>query len=152
MVNYNLPPLLATKNFFIALTLFILGEKAPSGENIDTFLAPVVRDLKRLWEGVHYVDMSLPAGAQAFTLRAILLWVVHELPAYGLISGQQVKGYRGCPICTSATCAEHSTILRKMVYMGGRRYLEVGHPWRKAKAAFNGEGENRVAPPRTIAE
>lgn len=38
LVNYNLPPWLASKNFFIMLTLLIPGPKQVSSEKIDVYL------------------------------------------------------------------------------------------------------------------
>jgi hypothetical protein len=40
---YNLPPWLLTKKFFLSLALLIPGPKSPTAENIDVFLAPIVR-------------------------------------------------------------------------------------------------------------
>ena len=39
---YNLPPWLLTKKFFISLAVLILGPSAPTADNIDIFLAPLV--------------------------------------------------------------------------------------------------------------
>ena len=52
LVMYNLPPWLVSKNFFIALSLLIPGDKAPSGEAFDIFMKPLVRDFLKLWSGV----------------------------------------------------------------------------------------------------
>jgi hypothetical protein len=124
------------------------GEKAPSGEAFDIFVAPLIRDLLLMWEGMNAVDMSKPEGLRTFVLRAILLFTVNDLPAYGLISGQQVKGYKGCPVCTGDTCAEHSAMLKKMVYLGHRRYLGMNHRFRRARVAFDGGQELRPPPRR----
>jgi hypothetical protein len=71
---------------------------------------------------------------------------------YDLILGQQLKGYCRYSLYTIDTCIEHSRVLRKMVYMGGRHYLEAGPLQRRARVAFDGDGENRAAPLRTTAE
>ena len=113
---YNLPPWLLTKKFFISLAALIPGPKSPTAENIDVFLAPVIRDLLKLWEGVPAVDMSRPVTERKFTLRGLLLWTVNDFPAYGLLSGQCVHGYKGCPLCGPETCAEHALLLGKMIY------------------------------------
>ena len=57
IVIYNLPPWLLTKKFFISMALLIPGPKSPTAENIDVFLAPIVRDLLRLWQGVQAINM-----------------------------------------------------------------------------------------------
>jgi hypothetical protein len=145
---YNLPPWLLTKKFFISLALLIPGPKSPTAENIDVYLAPIVRDMLQLWEGVPAINMSMPEGSRRFTLRAMLIWTVNDFPAYGLLSGQQVHGYKGCPLCGPETCAEHAQLLNKMIFLGARRYLDVDHRYRRAKGAFNNQEEWDGAPER----
>jgi hypothetical protein len=111
-----------------------------------------VRVLLKLWEGIPAVDLSKDEGEQNFILRSILLWIVNDFSAYGLISGQQVKGYCGCPICGEFTRAEHSANLRKMTYLGHRRRLAENHRFRRSRLAFNGEQEFQVAPQRPSGE
>jgi len=152
LVIYNLPPWLVTKKFFISLTVLIPGEKAPSGEAFDVFIGPLVRDLLLLWEGVPAVDTSVQGELRMFMLRCILLWTVNDFPAYGLISGQQTKGYRGCPVCVTETCAEHSRVLSKMVYLGSRRWLPQEHRFRRARIPFDGNMEVREPPIRPSGE
>ena len=147
LMIYNLPPWLVTKKFFISLTVLIPGDKSPTGQSFDVFIAPLVRDLLRLWEGVPALENAGGGRSRRFTLRAILLWTVNDFPAYALIGGQQSKGYKGCPICASKTCADHSRVLSKMVYLGNRRWLPLNHRFRRARAAFDGNAERR-GPPR----
>ena len=136
---YNLPPWLLTKKFFISLAVLIPGPKSPTSENIDVFMAPLVRDLLKLWEGVPAVDMSKSVGERSFTLRTLLMWTVNDFPTYGLLSGQQVHGYKGCPLCGPKTCAEHASLLQKMIFLGGRRYLPAAHRFRRERASFNNQ-------------
>lgn len=149
---YNLPPWLLTKKFFISMALLIPGPKSPTSENIDVWLAPIVRDLLRLWHGVPAINMAKPEGSRRFTLRAMLIWTVNDFPAYGLLAGQQVHGYKGCPLCGPETCAEHSPLLSKMIYLGGRRFLPGDHRFRRAKAAFNNHQEWSMGPDRPTGE
>jgi len=149
---YNLPPWLLTKKFFISLAVLIPGPKSPTAENIDVFLGPLVRDLQKLWTGVPAVDMSKPVQERKFTLRALLMWTVNDFPAYGLLSGQQVHGYKGCPLCGPETCAEHASLLGKMIYLGGRRYLHEAHRFRRERASFNREQEWQLPPQRPTGE
>ena len=74
------------------------------------------------------------------------MWLVHDLPAYGLLSRQQTKSYKGCPVCGSETYAEHSSFLRKMVYLDSRRFLHLQHRFRNARRAFNGKPERAPLP------
>ena len=117
---YNLLPWLLTKKFFISLAVLIPGPTGTTAANIDVFLAPVVRDLLELWRGVPVVNMSKPEGERQFTLRTILMWTVNDFPAYGLLSRQQVHGYKACSLCGPETCTEHAWLLHKMVYLGAK--------------------------------
>ena len=143
---YNLPPWLLTKIFFISLAVLIPGPNSPTADNIDVYLRPLVRDLLKLWAGIPAMNMCKPEGERRFTLRAMLIWTVNDFPALGLLSGQQVHGYKGCPLCGPETCAEHAVLLKKMIYLGGRRYLHADHRFRRARAAFNNHQEWRLSP------
>ena len=143
---YNLPGWLATKKFFLNLSLLIPRPRAPTFETFDVYyLKPLVMDLLRLWHGVPAINIARPVGEQAFTLRAILMWMVSEFPALGLVSGHTVKGYLACPVCGADTYAEYSRYLCKMIYLGGRRFLLANHIFRRCRAAFNGDVEHRAA-------
>ena len=63
---YNLPPWLCMKRKYIILSLFIPGPKQP-GNDIDVYLAPLIDDLKVLWnDGVSMYDAH---ASKDFTLR-----------------------------------------------------------------------------------
>ena len=148
-VLYNLPPYLVTKRFFICLTMIIPGPKSPSEDTIDVYLQPLVHELKKLWKGVPTVDMSEPSVPNRnFSMRGMLLWTIHDYPAYTLIAGQSGKGYAGCPICGEGTYAEHSKEANKTLFLGHRRWLNRNHRWRAARAAFNGQQNYDPPPPR----
>lgn len=127
LVIFNLPPWLALPKFFVSLTLLILGKKAPSVTTFNIFLTPLVGYLQTLWAGVLTWDASPDAGSHFFVLRAMLLMTINALLAYGLVSSQQMKGYRSCLLCVTKTNACHSSILGKMVYLRHRRYLCTDH-------------------------
>ena len=145
---YNFPAWLSTKKFFLNLSILIPGPKAPTSDTIDIYLKPLVRELLELWDGVPALNMSKPVGERRFTLRAMLLWTVHDFPALGLIAGQVVKGYVACPVCGAGTCAHYSQALKKMIYLGNRRFLPEGHRFRRARAAFDNNQEHATFPPR----
>ena len=145
---YNFPGWLASKNLFINLSLLIPGPKAPTSESMDVYLKPLVRDLLHLWHGVPAINMAKEVGTRLFTMKAILMWTVHDFPAYGLISGQTVKGYVACPVCGGGTCSEHSRVLNKMVYLGSRRFLPPDHRFRRMRSHFNNSVEELIFPRR----
>ncbi len=83
-----------------------------------------------MWKKVLALDLAeLDGGFGSFSFRAILIWSIHDLPTYGLFSGQVTKGYKGCPTCGPNTCARHSKLLGKTIYIGHRRWLQVDHPF-----------------------
>ena len=144
LVIYNLPPGLCMKRRFMLLSLVISGSKQP-GNDIDVYLAPLIDDLKLLWrDGVKARDGF---RGDDFILRAVLLWTINDLPAYGNLSGCSVKGYFGCPICQENTCSKRLKHSSKIIYDGHRRFLPLNHPYRRWKKAFNGEQELGVSSP-----
>ena len=149
MLNYNLPPWLVTKNFFLMLTLLIPGKESVTDKNVDVYLAPLMEELQELWEGTDCVDGSQShSGDKTFKLRGMLLWTVNDFPAYGLISGQVTKGYKACPVCGPNVVTRRSKALKKNVYLGHRRQLPMAHQWRRQRANFDGQPDMRPPPRR----
>ncbi|XP_073284694.1 uncharacterized protein [Primulina huaijiensis] len=143
MITYNLPPSLCMKRKFMMLTLLISGPKQP-GNDIDLYLAPLIDDLKFLWDiGVDTYDAY---RKEIFSLKAVLLWTINDFPAYGKMSGYIVKGYHACPICGEETCSTRLKHSRKIAYTGHKRFLPTSHPYRRQKKAFNGNQEFKLAP------
>ena len=146
MVIYNLPPWLCMKRKFMMLSLLISGPRQP-GNDIDVYLAPLLDDLKMLWDvGVECYDVH---QQEVFTLRAVLLWTINDFPAYGNLSGCVVKGYFACPICGEDTFSHRLKHGKKNSYTGHRRFLPCNHPFRKQKKAFNGK-QKFSSPPQPL--
>ncbi|RYE23815.1 MAG: DUF4218 domain-containing protein [Sphingobacteriaceae bacterium] len=146
LVNYNLPPKLCMKRKFLMLTLLISGPNQP-GNDIDVYLAPLVDDLKMLWEkGIEVKDAY---RGDSFNLRAMLMWTINDFPAYGNLSGYSVKCSIGCPICMKDTSSIRLKHGKKTVFLGHRRFLPRDHSYRRLKQAFDGNTEERP-PPRIL--
>ncbi|KAL6189175.1 hypothetical protein ACLB2K_040565 [Fragaria x ananassa] len=138
---YNLPPWMCMKKPYTFLTLLIPGPTAP-GKDLDVFLRPLIDELKELWEtGVRTYDKSTDS---VFDMKAAVLWIVNDFPAYGNLSGWSTKGYLACPVCNTDACSYK--LRRKIGYLATRRWLRKNHPWRKQKELFNNEEEKRSAP------
>lgn len=103
------------------LALLIPGNESVTSENIDVYLAPLLEELLELWVGVSATDVSEEPHRQQFTLRALLLWCIHDYHAYGLTSGQVTKGYRACTECGPHVSTRRSKALQKNIYLGHRR-------------------------------
>ena len=116
------------------LSLLISGLKQ-IGNDLDVYLAPLIEDLKTLWDIC--VDVYDAYRKETFNLRAVLMWIISDFPAYRNLSGCTVKGYYACPICGIDTCACWLPHSRKMSFMGYRRFLPLAHPFQKLKKVFN---------------
>ena len=151
LLNYNLPPWLSTKKFFIMLALLIPGRESVTSDVFDVYLEPLVEELLELWTGVPTHDVSKDVGSRSFQLRAMLLWTIHDFPGYGTVGGFVHQGYAACPWLCEDLGAEHSTELGKQTYGGTRHWLLEDHPLRSEnmKKHFDGKMENRPKP-RTV--
>lgn len=129
--------------------VFIPKEKALNGEAFDVFIALLVQDLLLLWEEVPTLDTSGREVVRQFILRGVLLWMVNDFPTYGLIGGQQTKGYKGCPVCVIETCAQHSKMLSKTIYLENWTWLPKVHHFRRARTAFDGNSKKRGPPSKS---
>jgi hypothetical protein len=65
----------------------------------------LIKELQELWKGVIVFDFLAKVGKQTSKLWGILMWTIHDFPAYGLVAGCDTKGYKGCPICGLDTIA-----------------------------------------------
>ena len=127
------------------LALLIPGKESVTSDVFDVYMEPLVEELLKLWSGVLAHDVREDAPSKAFQLRAMLLWTIHDFPAYGTVGGFSHQGYAACPPCGIQLGAEHSIELNKQTYGGTRRWLSKDHPYRAAemKDHFNGVMENR---------
>ncbi|XP_071735655.1 uncharacterized protein [Rutidosis leptorrhynchoides] len=130
-----MPPWKCMKEPYMLMSMLIPGPKSP-GINIDVYLQPLIDELNEFWVGVNAYDAY---RMEKFSLRAVLLWTINDFPAYGMLSGWSVKGYKACPICMNETSSQYLTHSRKVVYMGHRKFLICTHHWRKDKKNFDGE-------------
>jgi hypothetical protein len=99
ILNYNLPPWLVTKKFFVMLVLLILSKESIKMHNFDVYMAPLIEELQDLWKGVLAYDVERAIGQRQFTLKAILMRTIHDYLAYGLVFGFVHQGYKACASC-----------------------------------------------------
>jgi Transposase family tnp2 len=84
------------------MPLMILGPKQPDND-IFVFLAPLIEELKSLWE--KEVRVWDAYRKEFFTLFVMLLCIINDFFAYGNLLGFKTKGARACPICQEDTCS-----------------------------------------------
>ncbi|KAL0561366.1 hypothetical protein IC582_001791 [Cucumis melo] len=131
------------KRKYMMLSMLISGPKQLE-DDIGTYLAPLIEDLKLLWEnGVECYDAY---REEVFNLRSVLLWTINDFPAYGNLSGCCVKGYKAFPICGDNTNSIRLQHGKKIAYLGHRRFLARDHPYRRQKKSFNGKKELGTIP------
>ena len=99
LINYNFPPWLATKPFFLMLSLIIPENKSVTSDTIDVYLEPLFDDLEDLWKEIEAIQILRDGDSIQFTLRDSSLFMIHDLPAYGTFTILNVHGYHGCPTC-----------------------------------------------------
>jgi len=143
LLNYNLPPWLVTKKFFMIVFLIIPGPESVRSSNFDVYISPLLEELQELWKGVEGLDVLKPKGKRQFTMEAILMGTIHDFPGYSIVAGCQHQGYKACPLCGSGTVSRWSKELGKMVFEGSQRWLRRNHPYRMHPNArhFNGHEE-----------
>jgi hypothetical protein len=95
VMPYNLPPNICLKQGFIFLALIIPGPKERK-KQMNVFMQPLFKELKKLWPGVDAYDSHLKCR---FNLRAAYLWSIHDYLAYDKFAGWCVHDRINCPVC-----------------------------------------------------
>ncbi|PIA27802.1 hypothetical protein AQUCO_07500017v1 [Aquilegia coerulea] len=108
MVPYNLPPSLCMKSEFQII------------QRIDIYLQPLVDEMKQLWVGVLTYDAHYN---KTFKMKVMLMWGIHDFPAYGNLSGCVTHGYKACPVCGDETPSLRLVNSGKIVYTNYPMFL-----------------------------
>jgi hypothetical protein len=94
------------------------------------------------------MDCAYPAVRTMFTMKAMLMWTIHDFPTYGLVSGCITKGYEACPIFgphelissgqrQRGSISRHPRALKKNVFTPGyRKWLSQHHTYKHMQTAF----------------
>jgi len=139
LVNYNMPPDKCMKQENIMLTLLIPGPTQPRN-NIDVYLEPLIDDLNHL---LKKGELTYDAFSHTtFTLKAMLLWTIHDFPAYGNLAGCKVKGKMGCLVYGKHTYSLWLSNCRKHMYISHQKSVSPIHVYRQKKALFDGKVEH----------
>nr|XP_034599301.1 uncharacterized protein LOC117860169 [Setaria viridis]XP_034599302.1 uncharacterized protein LOC117860169 [Setaria viridis]XP_034599303.1 uncharacterized protein LOC117860169 [Setaria viridis]XP_034599304.1 uncharacterized protein LOC117860169 [Setaria viridis]XP_034599305.1 uncharacterized protein LOC117860169 [Setaria viridis]XP_034599306.1 uncharacterized protein LOC117860169 [Setaria viridis]XP_034599307.1 uncharacterized protein LOC117860169 [Setaria viridis]XP_034599309.1 uncharacte len=141
IIPYNLPPWICMKHTSLMLSMIIPGPNSP-GNDVDVYLQPLIEELKQLWKGVKTMDAT---SKKSFPLRAALLWTLNDFPALAYLYGCSTSGTYACPSCAGSTKSKSLKKIKKLCYMGHRRCLPQGHPYRREKKFFY-EKEDESAP------
>ncbi|XP_033146608.1 uncharacterized protein LOC117133754 [Brassica rapa] len=143
LMPYNLPPEMCMQRELLFLTILIPGLNHPK-RSLDVFLQPLIKELTDLWStGVMTYDCSTKTN---FTM--LLLWTTSDFPAYGMLSGWTTHWRLACPYCNGTTYAFQLKNGRKTSWFDcHRRFLPIGHPYRRNKKLFRHKRVVRDTPP-----
>jgi len=69
--------------------LYVSTDPGPnlSRKDFDVFLEPLIEELKELWKGVDTFHVLHHDNKKGFTLRAAVLWCIHDFLALSTLSG-----------------------------------------------------------------
>ncbi len=124
--NYNLPPWLIIKQYFLILVLIIPRKEFVTFGSLDVYLQPLIEELQLLWSGVQTFDVC---SKESFNLQAMCIWSVHYFPTYGLFVSGVTKGHVKCPLCGPAIDFHSFKKLKKMIFCGNSHYSSRSHPY-----------------------
>jgi hypothetical protein len=122
----------------------ILGPQQ-SGNDIDTYFRPLVKDLKEMWYNDR-VQVWDEHKREYFGLKAILFMTVSDSPAAHNLFGQCKKIGYGCLYCFRETDSLYLSESQKIVYMRHRCYIPIKHLFQSMKDKFNDNNEKRCPP------
>ena len=105
-------------------------------------ILPLFDELEKWWKGIEAIQILRDGHAIQFTLRASLLFTIHDLPAYGTLTSLNVHGYHGCLDCMFKDFGIRSSSLCKFIHCGHCSYLKMDHLYHRQKSHFNGQEEN----------
>ncbi|RDY06303.1 hypothetical protein CR513_09720, partial [Mucuna pruriens] len=135
---------LATDGFNPYRSMSNSYSKKMSGNNIDVYLQPLIKELNELWtEGVETYDSSLK---ELFRMRAVLMWTISDFPRLSTLSRWNNYTSYACPTCNFDTFPCRLRCSKKWCFVGHRRFLERSHKFRLMKKHFDGTIEERDAP------
>ncbi|CAK8565438.1 unnamed protein product [Lathyrus sativus] len=145
---YNLPPELCMTKPFMFLTCLIPGPHNPKA-HIDVYLQPLIDELQNLWnQGVLTYDIPTQ---QNFVMKAALMWIINDFPAYGMLSGWSTQGKLACPVCMDGNKAFTLEYGGKNSWFNcHRRFLPRNHAFRRSKKRFTKNKVVKEEPPSIL--
>ena len=127
VIPYNFAPWGCMEQSNFMMSLLIPGPESP-GKDFDVFLQPLIEELQSLWKGVKTLDILSKEKDQSFTLKAAVLWCIHDFPALSTLSGRTTKGYAACTHCDKNPLS--FPLKGKLGYFGHYRFLPKKHKLR----------------------
>jgi hypothetical protein len=95
VIPYNFAPSGCMEQTNFMTSLLIPGPESP-GKVFNVFLEPLMEELQLIWKGVDIIDALSGTRDKMFSLRAGILWCIHDYPTLSTLSGRTRKGYVAC--------------------------------------------------------
>jgi hypothetical protein len=113
---------------------------------MNTFLRPLMEELKELWQGVDVYDSELKCQ---FNLCDAYLWSIHDYLTYGKFTGWCVHGRLNCLLCMDDSDAFRLQHGRKVSFFDcHQRFLPLSHEFRGDKELFQKDKSIRKGTPK----
>ena len=64
-------------------------------------------------------------------MRVTLLWIIHDYPGFGNLSGWRTKGYHSCNTCNDESYSE--ALESKIGFINYQAYMPMEHRWRHSR-------------------
>jgi hypothetical protein len=89
VINNNTPPWFSMKNEHLMLALIVLDRREV--KRMDVYLQQLIDEFKKLWEGIHVYDVSIPIPMETyFILYGICVCTTHDYLRLGVFFDKHV--------------------------------------------------------------
>ena len=114
------------------------------------YIEPLLEELRLIWSTRTLIQDASKLYKESFHyLKAVLMFRIHDYPAYGIVVGRVTKGYKGCVCCRPNNICRRSKFLAKNVWDNQHcRWLPISHPLRDNEFQFRGASEHQLPPTR----
>lgn len=136
MACYNLPEWVFVNKHFSPMILLISARKGKQPKKMQVYWELAINELMSMWQGFYICDVLDDRGSTDYKpvrLQALLLWVIHDYPAYAKTLNIPDAGYCGCMVHGPEWGALYFSP-GKMVYLGHCTLLDQHDPARPAQA------------------
>ena len=106
-----------------------------------------MEELQLLWKGVDTADAL---SDKMFSLKASVLWCIHDYPALCTLSGRTTKGYAACIHCDKDPLSR--SLKGKIGYFGHFRFLPKKHRMRKGNMYLHAHDNHQKPRRLTVVE
>ena len=100
----------------------IIPSKKIPGNDIDVYLQPLIKKLKKLWR--NDVDAYDASAQEMFKLYAALIWTISDFPRLGTLSRWNTHTGLACLSCNVDIVPCRLNYSKKNCFIGHRHFLD----------------------------